>query len=190
MVGGVHPAGAVRPRASPRQWLCCAIVLAVLGIAPDPAGAAKLGTPHFNYGDTDGGVGCGPPSATCIFMQRKLPDTTLRAPFNGRVVKWRLATQHTTSFQLVVMRPEGGGSFKLVRASESEPVPGAGAHSFETDVRIRKGDRVGVFGPGLSYVADPTSDFEIFNPPPIIGGSDEPDGGGANELLYNATIRR
>ncbi len=190
MLGGTHPSR--EAPCSRRQWLpwlSCALALAALAIAPGSAGAVKLGTPSFTYDDNDGGVSCGSPSATCIYMQRKLPGATLRAPFSGTIRKWRVASSSPRSFELIVMRKEGDGSFKAVRGSDGESVPALGVYSFKANLRIRQGDRVGIFTNSMQIATNPDAVRVRFNPPPILGGSATPGPATPNELLYSATLK-
>jgi hypothetical protein len=167
-----------------------ALALLVGALVPGMAGAKKLGTPHFDYGDIDYGSACGLPSTTCLWMQRKLPGGTLKAPFSGTIRKWHIATPTGGTYALVVMRKQGGGEFKAVRGSDNESVTPATAPSFETNLKIRRGDRVAVFGPGFAVVDNAGGRRTTFNPPPVIGGSAEPGDSQTDELLYNATIKR
>ena len=155
---------------------------------PTTAWAMKLGTPQFRYDDLDLGVGCGEPSATCVWMQRKLAGATLKAPFTGTVRKWRIATPTPGLYGLAVMHKQPDGEFKWVRASDNESAGGT-AETFETKLKIRRGDRVGVFGPGFALRHNAGASWVIFNPPPLIGGSTEPGLPTDGELLYNATLK-
>jgi hypothetical protein len=180
---------------APRLATAVALSVVAIALAPATAGAVKLGTPHFTYDDADAGVSCGSPSASCVVMQRKLPDATLKAPFGGTIRKWRVAVPSPQTRQLIVLRKEGGGSFELVRASDIESPPGVGAYTYKTKLHVRRGDRVGIFASGapsaaISIANTPGATRATFNPPPIIGGSGTPNAPVDGEVLYNATLKR
>jgi hypothetical protein len=170
------------------------LAVVVTALVPAAAGAVKLGTPHFTYDDADAGVGCGA-GANCIAMQRRLPDATLKAPFSGTIRKWRVAVSSPQLRQLMVLRKQEGGSYKVVRASDAESPPGAGAYTYGTKLRVRRGDRVGLYASGSSGANvtmrnTPDATRVTFSPPPIIGGSGTPGAPLDGELLYSATLKR
>ena len=168
------------------------IAIVATALTPAAAGAMRLG-PSFSAGDADYGAGCS--GANCIVMQRKLPGATLKAPFSGRVKKWSFRSPGPYTYALIVLRPDGSGGFELIRASDSEHAIAQGKWTFSTNLRIRKGDRVGIYmsAPGIGNIGirdNPAATYAVFEPPPLIGGSGSPGSPIENEALYNATLKR
>jgi hypothetical protein len=164
------------------------LAIGVIILAPGSAGAVTIGT-HNIGAQPDFGTGCDGPG-DCILLQTKLPGAKVRAPFSGRIRKWRVATPGINEYQLVVMRKRDGGKFKAVSASLTENTTGAGTYSFATNLRIKKGDYVGVLGISFQGLDNSDARRALFNPPLALGGIGKPTNRVPGELLYNATVKR
>jgi hypothetical protein len=166
-----------------------ALAASIVALAPESAGAVTLGSRNLSV-DPEFGTGCDLPDTDCILLQTKLPGTKVRAPFSGKIRKWRIVTPTITEYQLVVMRKRKNGRFKAVGASLAEETVGAGRYTFETNVRIKKGDYIGILGDSFQGINRPRARYGRFVPPPALGDAAKPVSKGSDELLYNATLKR
>ena len=66
----------------------CLLAIGAVGLSPASAGAVTLGSSNLDPAQTDFSVPCG--TASCTFLQKRLPGATLRAPFSGHIRKWRV----------------------------------------------------------------------------------------------------
>jgi hypothetical protein len=168
------------------------VALALVASAPIPAtaGAVTLGSRSLGI-QPELGATCDAADVQCIWVNTRIPGAEVRAPFSGRIRKWRVVTPGINVYQLVVMRKQANGKFKAVETSDVEETDGAGTHGFETNVRIKKGDYIGIRGEvfqGFDYARARAARFG----PPIapIGESVEPALRSSREFLYNATLKR
>jgi hypothetical protein len=174
------------------------VVVLALGILAATALAgkqARLG-PELPR-NADFGKGCGFPEG-CIYFNTRLGKRNSGAPFGGRVVSWRIQGA-TGTFALDVIRPLGGGTFKLVRESPLVGVDVAfdEVERLDANLKIARGDYVGVYETSTSSFAgeeDPPkgSCFKALVPAPEVGGQAEPNPNYAscgNIVLYNAKIK-
>jgi hypothetical protein len=165
--------------------------LLLAGLAPSTAGAALIGNPDMDYDTADFGTGC--IADQCLFLQKKLPGATLRAPFSGTITKWRVGSSGgDDDYQLVVLRKRKGGKFKAVGASYYETTPNVGTFTFTTRLPIKKGDSVGIRSAqitGRGFLDGPGT-FTSFDPALALGTAGTPDSPIGGGLLYNATIKR
>jgi hypothetical protein len=88
-------------------------------------------------------IACDPSSPQpCELAQITLAGGQTAAPFNGVVVRWRIAGS-TGPFALRVVRP-AGSDFTFVSSSAPETAAGSGVDTFATRQPIRAGDYVGI----------------------------------------------
>jgi hypothetical protein len=158
---------------------------------PASAGAVTLGSTHLDPAKTDFPVSCG--SASCTFLQKRLPGAQLRAPFSGDIRKWRVVVSSGPhDYQLVVMHKKRNGKFKNVGQSSVVQANGPGVFKFpSSDLSIRKGDYIGINGDsvqaidrgarqGLGLGFDPALEFPDASKPHFTSTS---------EFQFNATVR-
>jgi len=159
-------------------------------LSPASAGAVTLGSSHLDPAQTDFSVPCG--SASCTFLQKRLPGAQLRAPFSGDIRKWRVVVSPGPhEYQLVVMHKRRNGKFKNVGESSIEslngpgvfPVPGAG-------LSIRKGDYIGINGESVQSIERRKTLGLGFNPAVQFPDSAKPTFTSTSEFQFNATLRR
>lgn len=136
----------------------------------------------------------------CTMVQTTLPDRMTKAPFSGRITRWRVQEPIGTLW-IQVLRRLPDGRFKAVRSSEAEtPISPAEneVFAFDTNLRIRKGQFVGIgledFGSsGLNAKSSgPEACRKGLVPGLFDGESGEPNpsyGGCGSLLLYNATLK-
>jgi hypothetical protein len=165
-------------------------MIAIATASAEPADAALLGNPDMEYATSDFGSGCGDPGP-CLYIQTKLPGADVRAPFKGTITKWRMAQPGSESAGLVVLRKRDNGKFKSIRQSATETTPGPGSYTYETQLKIKRGDYIGVSGESLIGRDNSFGRYSLINPAPPMGGSGELNFAPVeDELLYNATLKR
>jgi hypothetical protein len=137
------------------------------------------------------------PTAPCTLASTALVDRPVAAPSDGAVKRWRVVGAKGR-MKLVVLRGQVGanGKSRMTRVASSEEVvvPDGKLHQFSTDLKVKKGDRVGLqlfFGAHIAgpYVGDGAR-IERWDPPLTEKPqtSDEPQDG--YEILYNADLER
>ena len=158
------------------------------------AEGALLGTNDLTtFAFTSQGCSVNP---SCTFTQTKHPTAVVKAPFTGRITKWRLALRLVGTAQLAVMRRVPGGEFKTLRTSEAQTETIVGKYVYPTDLRIKrrqligitlsdgatvgKFDEVGAVRKGFVPALGPG---ETSAPDPSFSSPDE-------TLQFNATLRR
>jgi serine/threonine-protein kinase len=83
-----------------------------------------------------------PSSPACTVVQSALPGATVVVPRNGVIRNWQVRGARG-ELTLVVTRPRDGGSFQIA-TSDTETVGSADVQSFDADIGVERGDRVGV----------------------------------------------
>jgi serine/threonine-protein kinase len=92
----------------------------------------------------------GPDSPSCTVLQSALPQSAVVVPRDGVIRQWQVRRARG-EVALAVTRPRDGGSFQVGKSSP-EVVGSADVQSFDTDIPVERGDRVGVIltpGSGL-----------------------------------------
>jgi hypothetical protein len=181
-----------------RRSLALGVALSALLALPHAAQAERIGA-HLSGESVDSPWSCAS-EPFCTFVQTKIEGDAIRAPFSGTITKWHVM-QPSGSLRLQVLHRRDNGKFKAVRSSNTIHVASQPNQikSFDTHLRIQKGDYVGVrvyAGFGASVGADGGLDngfcFKGFLPGMEDGESAPPSQfGGACTwlLLYNATLQ-
>jgi hypothetical protein len=84
----------------------------------------------------------GADSPGCTVLQSALPESTVVVPRNGVIRQWQVR-QARGELALTVTRPRDGGSFQVGKSSP-EVVGSAEVQSFDADIPVERGDRVGL----------------------------------------------
>jgi hypothetical protein len=167
----------------------CLLGIGAVGLSAASAGAATLGSTHLDPAKTDFTVPCG--SASCTFLQKRLPGAQLRAPFSGDIRKWRVvvpAGPHDC--QLVVMHKKRNGKFKNVGQSSVVQANGPGVFKFpSSDLSIRKGDYIGINGDGVQGIERGKVLGLGFDPALEFPDAAKPHFTSTSEFQFNATVR-
>lgn len=136
-----------RHRLAPRKRLfatligAAAAVTAALSLA-SPAGAVTLGSTHVAQ-PSQSAFFCGG-FETCAYAQTVLPGATVKAPFDGTIMSWKVNDDGGPGpFQLLVLKRQSDGSFKAVDASTPRPATD-GVNAYGARLDIRKGDFIGL----------------------------------------------
>ena len=157
-------------------------------MSPASAGAVTLGSSNLDPAQTDFSVPCG--TASCTFLQKRLPGATLRAPFSGHIRKWRvLVSPGPHEYQLVVMHKKRNGKFKNVGQSSSELINGPGVFKGQATLSIRKGDYIGINGDSVQAIETGRSLGLGFDPAVQFPDSAKPHFTSTSEFQFNATVR-
>ena len=153
------------------------------------AGAVTLGSSNLDPAQTDFSVPCG--SASCTFLQKRLPGATLRAPFSGDIRKWRvLVPSGPHEYQLVVMHKKRHGKFKNVGESSIELINGPGVFKGSSaGLSIRKGDYIGINGDSVQAIETGKTLGLGFDPAVQFPDSAKPHFTSTSEFQFNATVR-
>ena len=151
-----------------------AVMAAALAI-PSAAGAATtIGSPLAAAAQ----VGtCG----TATFTNTALGVGTLKAPFDGVVVRWRIRIQAaggSFTYKLRVLRPAGGSNYTGAGTGPAQTAPSAGVNvlTLPTPLPIHAGDLIGVDCPNgapsmLASTAPAGSTMAFFSSPQLADGS-------------------
>jgi IPT/TIG domain len=175
-----------------RAWLpALAVVLLVPGVAD---AATTVGSP----------LTAAPQAAsTCgaaTFFNSALGVGTLQAPFDGVVVRWRVAIatgSGSLGYKLRVLRPAGGSTYTGAGTGPAQPATSAGTNllTLPTPLPIRAGDVIGVdcpTGAPAPFAVSPpaSSKFGFFSSPALADGSTRTPTNqiGGDEELINADI--
>lgn len=181
-----------------RSGVIAALVIGTLFAVPSASQAERIGA-HLSGAASDTPWTCSS-EPFCTFVQTKIDGDAIRAPFSGKITKWQVMEPSGT-LRLQVLRRRDNGTFKALRSSNSVHVASQPnqVKGFDTHLRIRKGDYVGVrvyAGFGASVGADGGLDngfcFKGFTPGMEDGESAPPSmfGGACTWLLlYNATLK-
>ena len=110
-------------------------------------------------------VGCDgvpptPDSVDCTIMQTRVGGSSQRVPTDGVIRSWAVAGA-SGGVALNVLRPTGRG-LRAVFLSQFGVLDGAGPHEFETDLPVRRGDRIALevtLGSGVGII--PAEDAEV-----------------------------
>jgi hypothetical protein len=141
--------------------------------------------------------------ADCTWVNARIEGDPVRAPFSGRIVRWRVQ-EPTGTFSLQVVRKVAPNTYRAIRqgTAETPPAPGAGeVVTFDEDLRVRKRDFVGLlaedFGASTHDLAtsQPADTCRLGWVPSLVTGGpeDSPDAGysACTQLsLYNAVLKR
>ncbi|HST68547.1 MAG TPA: IPT/TIG domain-containing protein [Solirubrobacterales bacterium] len=75
-----------------------------------------------------------------------LPEAgaVLASPVDGAIVRWRVQGAVGGPFYLRVLRPNGKGAYEAVGKSAPATPPGPGLQTFETNLKIKAGDVIGI----------------------------------------------
>jgi hypothetical protein len=171
----------------------CVLAIGAVGLSPASAGAVTLGSTNLDPAQTDFGQGCG--SASCVWMQKRLPGATVRAPFSGDIHKWRVVSAGPEDYQLVVMHKKRNGKFKNVFESSIGSATGPGAFVFPvpSPLPIHKGDYIGIKSDGahgMQGIDNPDAKGLTFDPAVDFPDARKPSFSSASEYQYNATLKR
>jgi hypothetical protein len=166
----------------------CLLAVGAVGLSPASAGATLLGSAQIDQNLTDFGAACNAPP--CVYVQKRLPGTQVRAPFSGVIHKWRLVSTGVYTYQLVVMHKKSNGKYKNVGESSLGPAPGAGEYVFSANLAINKGDYIGLKGGGAAGIDNPGAKTLWFDPGVEFPDARRPTTTGAGEWQFNATLRR
>ncbi len=122
------------------------------GSGGDPATVAMASDPNLLGSDLSAveeivTVGCDdleptPESPACTVVQLSAPGAITSAPDGGAIVGWAVRGA-AGELRLQVIRRQGG-AFRVIAATEPRSVPGPALVEFPADVRIERGDLVGV----------------------------------------------
>lgn len=165
----------------------CLLAVGTVGLLPSSAGAVKLGSRQIDENLTDFGAACSKPM--CVFVQKSIPGTQVKAPFSGKVTKWRVVSPGTNTFQLVVLRKKDNGKYKNVGESSLGQTPAHGEYEFPANMAIKKGDYVGLKSNGVQGIFNPGAKTFEFAPALNFPNSRKPSSQGADELQFNASIK-
>jgi serine/threonine-protein kinase len=122
-------------------------------VAADRPGLEYVGSPL--EGPAGRALDCrgrppGPSSPACTVVQSALPDQTVVVPRNGVIRQWQVRGARG-ELTLAITRPREGGSFQ-VATSDTEVVGSADVQSFDTEIDVERGDRIGLIVPPGSAV--------------------------------------
>ena len=175
---------------SVRRFGClCLLALGVVVLSPASAGAVTLGSHHIDPTLMEFNFGCN--SASCTYVQTRLPGAEVRAPFSGEVRKWRFVSPGNYDFQLSVMHKKPTGKFKNVGESSVAHTTAAGEYEYFTDIPIHEGDYVGLISDTAAGFNNDQAKGRIFDPAVQFADSQAPGViTGPSELQFNATVRR
>ena len=147
----------------------------------------------------------------CTFTNAVLPDPVglERSPITGTIKRWRVNIQSGNGpLRLQVLKRthnEPGtvnDEFVAVRETGDSPVTGTGKQVFDANIRIRKGQFIGLaeledgLGTFIGFgKVTSGADFIDFEPPLTVGDSPLTTsalytGSPGQYLLFNATVRR
>ena len=146
----------------------------------------------------------------CTFTNATLPSAVglERSPITGKIKRWRVnVADGEGPLRLQVLKRThnepgtANDEFVAVRETGKSPVTGAGEQVFDADIRIRKGQFIGLgeledgFGTHIGFGEASGADFIDFEPPLAPGESPRTtsnlySGSPDQYLLFNATVRR
>ncbi|MEA2123844.1 MAG: hypothetical protein QOI80_626 [Solirubrobacteraceae bacterium] len=132
----------------------------------------------------------GPSSPSCTVVQSALPGATVVVPRNGVIRHWEVGAARG-ELTLVVTRPREGGSFQ-VATSSTETSGSANVESFDADIDVERGDRVGLHvSPGSAVgVSDEAAGAATERwLPPLKGLSRAPDQGAGTGFDHELMLR-
>lgn len=167
----------------------CLLAIGAVGLSAASAGAVTLGSTNLDPAQTDFSVPCG--SASCTFLQKRLPGAQLRAPFSGDIRKWRvLVSPGVHDYQLVVMHKKRHGKFKNVGQSSIEQTNGPGLFKFSPgQLSIHKGDYIGINGDSVQGIETSGALGLGFDPAVQFPDARKPHFTSTSEFQFNATLR-
>lgn len=168
----------------------CLLAMGAVALSPASAGAVTLGSTNLDPAKTDFSVPCG--SASCTFLQKRLPGAQVRAPFSGHIRKWRVvvpAGPH--DYQFVVMHKRRDGKFKNVFQSSIEAANGPGVFKFPVvaPLPIHKGDYIGINGDSVQGIERGKALGLGFDPAVEFPDARKPTFTSTSEFQFNATLR-
>jgi hypothetical protein len=169
----------------------CLLAIGAVGLSAASAGAVTLGSTNLDPAKTDFSVPCG--SASCTFLQKRLPGAKLRAPFSGDIRKWRVvvpAGPH--DYQFVVMhKKKRSGKYKNVFQSSIESANGPGVFKFPVaaPLPIHKGDYIGINGDSVQGIETSGALGLGFDPAVQFPDARKPHFTSTSEFQFNATLR-
>lgn len=181
-----------------------AFLCALLLLVPS-ATAARIGPPTSTLDDWNFGRVCAGPS--CTFTNVRLADANTRAPHGGTITRWRAHVGNLGGpaglVRLQVLRRTvnepgwAADEFSVIRESAEMEASVDDVYTFDTSLRIRKGDYIGlgaasasteVFGrdeaPGNRYL-----DFVPMLEPGTAASTPGTSGENAARMLFNAKLR-
>ena len=168
----------------------CLLAIGAVGLSAASAGAVTLGSTNLDPAQTDFDVPCG--SASCTFLQKRLPGAQLRAPFSGHIRKWRVVVPaRPEDYQLVVMHKKSNGKFKNVFQSSIESANGPGVFKVPvpSPLPIHKGDYIGLNGDSVQGIEDFDALGLGFDPAVEFPDARKPSFNSTSEFQFNATVR-
>jgi hypothetical protein len=169
----------------------CLLAIGAVGLSAASAGAVTLGSTNLDPAQTDFSVPCG--SASCTFLQKRLPGAQLRAPFSGDIRKWRvLVPSGPHDYQLVVMHKKRNGKFKNVFQSSIVGANGPGLFKFPvaSSFPIHEGDYIGINADGVQGIETSGALGLGFSPAVEFPDARKPTFTSTSEFQFNATARR
>ena len=162
-----------------------------------PAGGSAATVGAELPGAFTGTQGCG--TTSCLFAQRTIGSTMVRAPFSGTARKLRIQGPNG-SFGLSVLKERPGDEYKHVRTSGLRAMSGGTSEVVKRNVnlRVKAGNYLAVEVPmgstiGFAEGLGPSTCYIGLVPPPALGDSSTPHSGysGCGEqFLFNVQIRR
>ena len=183
------------------------MLLGALGVAalvPASASGALIG-PR----DIDNSMRTGTYSLnSCTYGTVKHPDAKVRSPIGGEIKRWRVNIPEVQGIFVndgpvrlqVLKRTENqpgvvNDEFKVVRESEDQTVTPDFVQAFFTNLRIRKGQFIGLAGASDTTVAAGTATgaYHLQWCPTLMPGAPGAHSTfavGDDYLLYNATVRK
>jgi hypothetical protein len=122
------------------------------------------------------------------------PGAHAASPVSGAIIRWRLIDGKGTGFELWVLRPTGGGSYRWIDHSSPAAAAGGALEAFSANVPISAGDLVALYVPpegtdAISYLGAPGSQTIVLGSVPAKGGEVAPVETYANtEYGFNAEV--
>ena len=172
------PGRFVSVRLPGRRFPLIAITAAALLFPGAASGATTMGSPLTSAPEKSAFCGSG------TFTNTALATGLLKAPFDGVIVRWRLAISTGAgafAYKLRVLRPAGGKSYTAVGTGPAQLAPLAGANllTLPTPLPIEAGDIIGVDCPNgaptpASVTAPSGSTYAFFTTPPLAEGDTKP----------------
>ncbi len=132
-------------------------------VPPVGEGLVALGSELTGSGISTVGCDGAPPtpdSVDCTITQTRVGGSRLRVPADGVIRSWAV-TGASGDVALNVLRPTGRG-LRAAFLSQFGSVDGTGVHEFETDLPVRRGDRIALevaLGSGVGIT--PAEDAEV-----------------------------
>ena len=135
-----------------------------------------------------------PDSPTCTVLQADMPGATLVVPQDGVIRHWAVRGARG-EMTLTVLRPRRGSGASRSRSPSTETVGSAETQSFDAEVEVERGDRVGLLlAPGSAVgTRDGAEGATLARWLPPVGGLEQPgarDAAGSRERAAPARRHR